>query len=178
LYAAVSFTPARSDMPLLGTIMAAADTRVSVSERLVDFSSFRVLQSNFPQASREQAADAAAVIKATMPFAERVIALDRVLAYLDASSIRPKNVEGVKADPPVIFFSTRPAVIVNLDGEPIWSPIKDNDLRFEVNTNWDLFEHQPSKTFYLRHDRLWLKASAVTGPWTAASTLPASFNRL
>ena len=53
-----------------------------------------------------------------MPFGERVIALDRVLAYVDASSIRPKNVDGVKADPPVVFFSTRPAVIVNLDGDP------------------------------------------------------------
>ena len=73
-----------------------------------------------------------------------------MLAYVDTSKIIPKNVEGVKADPPAIFFSTRPAVLVNLDGEPIWSPIKDNDLKFAVNTNWDLFEHAPTKTYYLR----------------------------
>ena len=64
-----------------------------------------------------------------------------MLAELDKSQIIPKNVEGVKADPPPIFFSTTPAVLVNLDGDPIWSPIKENDLKFAVNTNWDLFQH-------------------------------------
>ena len=58
----------------------------------------------------------------------------------------PKNVEGIKADPPAIFFSKTPAMLVNLDGEPIWSPIKDNDLKFAVNTNWDLFQHVPTNT--------------------------------
>ena len=65
---------------------------------------------------------------------------------VDKSQIIPKNVEGVKADPPTIFFSKTPAVLVNLDGEPIWSPIKENDLKFAVNTNWDLFQHGPTKT--------------------------------
>ncbi len=73
------------------------------------------------------------------------MALDRVLARLDKSQIMPKNVEGVKADPPAIFYSTSPAVLVNLDGDPVWSPIKKNDLRFAVNTNWDLFEHKPTQ---------------------------------
>ena len=58
----------------------------------------------------------------------------------------------MKADPPPIFFSKTPAVIVNLDGDPIWSPIKDNDLKFAVNTNWDLFQHGPTNTLYLRNN--------------------------
>ena len=36
-------------------------------------------------------------------------------------------------------------MLVNIDGEPIWSPIKDNDLKFAVNTNWDLFQHEPTQ---------------------------------
>ena len=51
----------------------------------------------------------------------------------------------MKADPPAIFFSNAPAVLVNFDGEPIWSPIKENDLKFAVNTNWDLFQHEPTQ---------------------------------
>jgi len=53
-----------------------------------------------------------------------------------------------------------------------------NDLRYAVNTNWDLFEHQPTKTYYLRHETSWLKATDVAGPWTAAGTLPPSFAKL
>ena len=178
LHAALSHTPKGSDQALLGTVIIEADTRVSVAERLVDFSSFRIVQSNFPGASREQATAVAASLKASMPLRERVIALDRVLAYQDASLIRPTNVEGVKADPPVVFFSTRRALMVNLDGDAIWSPIQSNDLRYAVNTNWDLFEHPPSKTYYLLDGDVWLKATTLSGPWTAAGMLPASFGRL
>ena len=56
-------------------------------------------------------------------------------------------------------------MLVNLDGDAIWSPIKDNDLKFAVNTNWDLFQHEPTKTFYLRNDKTWLKATDLAGAW-------------
>jgi hypothetical protein len=178
LHAAVSYTPKGAKTSQLGTVIAQADTRVAVEERLVDLSSFRITSAHFPQASKEQLGTIAAAIVASMPAQERVLALDRVLAYVDASAIRPNNVDGLKADPPVIFHSTRDAVLVNLDGDPIWSPIANNDLRYAVNTNWDLFEHPPTKTFYLRHDRIWLKAAAIKGPWVAGGALPASFLKL
>jgi hypothetical protein len=178
LHAAVSYIPSGSETALLGTVIADAETRVAVDERLVDFSAFRITQANFPGASKEQTGDVVAAIQASIPVQERIIALDRVLAYLDSSLIRPKNVAGVKADPPVVFYSSRAAVLVNLDGPAVWSPIEQNDLRFAVNTNWDLFEHPPTKTFYLRHEKVWLRASSLTGPWSAVTTLPGSFAKL
>ena len=51
-------------------------------------------------------------------------------------------------------------------------------MRFAVNTNWDLFEHTPTKTFYLRVDNSWLQAPAVSGPWIPVSKLPDSFKKL
>ena len=119
----------------------------------------KIVEANFKTLQKEQVREIVAAIDKALPDDERVIALDRVLANLDKSQIVPKNVEGIKADPPTIFFSKTPAVIVNLDGEPIWSPIKENDLKFAVNTNWDLFQHDPSNTFYLRNNDAWLKAS-------------------
>ena len=84
----------------------------------------------------------------------------------------------MKADPPTIFFSQTPAVLVNIDGDPIWSPIKENDLKYAVNTNWDLFQHEPTKTFYLRNEEIWLQAADLKGPWTPAGKLPESFAKL
>src|SRR5207249_1318904 len=100
------------------------------------------------------------------------------LAAVDRSQIQPKNVEGVKADPPKIFFSQTSALLVNLDGKATWSPIKDNDLKYAVNTNWDLFLHDPSKTHYLRYETSWLQATDLAGPWTLAAALPPSFSKL
>ena len=138
----------------------------------------KIVEANFQTLSKEQIREVAAEIEKAIPSDERVIALDRVLANVDKSQVVPKNIEGIKSDPPTIFFSKTPAVIVNLDGEPIWSPIKENDLKFAVNTNWDLFQYGPTSTLYLRNNDTWLKAADVKGPWAPAGTLPTSFSKL
>ncbi len=177
-YAAVSYEAKGATKAALGSLKIEADTRVSTAERLVNFSDFKITESSFPTLPKEQLREVVAEVDKSIPADDRVLALDRVLASVDRSQILPKNVEGVKADPPRIFSSQTPAIIVNLDGEPIWSPIKENDLKFAVNTNWDLFEHGPTKTYYLRNDDNWLKAAALEGPWGPAGPLPESFKKL
>ena len=49
---------------------------------------------------------------------------------------------------------------------------------YAVNTNWDLFQHTPTNTLYLRNKDVWLKATDVKGPWTPAGKLPDSFKKL
>jgi hypothetical protein len=178
LYAAVAYTGKDDKMPALGTLRIEAGTKVSVPERLVSFDEFNITTANFPSLSREELTAVVSEINAAIPRDERVIGLDRVLAAVDSSEIKPRDNSGVKADPPVVFYSTTPAVVVNFDGDPIWSPIKDNDLRIAVNTNWDVFQYPPSNLYYLRINTSWLKAPGVEGPWTPAGTLPDSFAKL
>jgi hypothetical protein len=69
--------------------------------------------------------------------------------------------------------------MVGFEGNPIWSPIRDNDLKFAVNTNWDVFEHEATKTYFLRNEGAWLKtANLLKGPWMPAGKLPDSFAKL
>jgi hypothetical protein len=178
MYSAISYTARGGAKPALGTVKVESDTSVALDERLVSFSDFKITESNFPTLPREQVKTVVADIIAAVPLDDRVIALDRVVANLDTSKIIPKNVEGVKADPPPIFVSKTPAVLVNIDGDPIWAPIAQNDLKSAVNTNWDLFEHAPTKTYFLRNDKVWMKATDLKGAWTPAGTLPASFSKL
>ena len=177
-FSAVSYRDTVGSKPAFGTLKLEADTSVALPDRLVSFRNLRTVEASFQTLPKEQVREVVATIEKVMVEDERVIALDRVLANVDRSEIVPRNVEGIKADPPTIFFSTTPAVIVNIDSEPIWSPIKENDLKFAVNTNWDLFHHVPTNTFYLRNDSSWLKATDVRGPWAAAGALPDSFKKL
>ena len=177
-FSAVSYRDKGATKPALGTVRLEADTSVAVDDRLVQFNKLRVTEANFQTLDKEKVRELVGVIEKAIPADVPLIALDRVLANIDKSQIVPKNVEGIKADPPTIFFSTSPAVIVNFDSEPIWGPIKENDLKFALNTNWDLFQHVPSNTFYLRNEGSWLKATDVKGPWSAAGTLPDSFRKL
>ena len=177
-FSAVSYRPKAGDKPSMGTVKLEADTKVSVPDRLVNFQQMKIVEANFQALPKEPVREMTAEIDKAIPDDERVIALDRVLANVDKSQIVPKNVEGIKADPPPIFFSKTPAVIVVLDGEPIWSPIKENDLKYAVNTNWDLFQYVPTNTYYLRNNDTWLKTSDIKGAWAPAGTLPDSFKKL
>ena len=177
-FSAVSYRDTAAGKPVLGTIKIEAETKVALSDRLVNFHQMKIAEANFQALSKESVRQITDAIDKVIPKDDQVIALDRVLANLDKSQIVPKNVEGIKADPPNIFFSKVPAVMVNVDGDPIWSPIKENDLKYAVNTNWDLFQHVPSNTYYLRNNDGWLKATDVKGTWSAAGALPGSFTKL
>jgi hypothetical protein len=177
-YAAVSYAAKGVDKPELGTIKIEAATQVSLEQRLVYFANLRIVESSFHSLSRDQVREVVSEITAAFPEAERIIALDRILANIDQSAVMEPGATGLRAEPPAIFFSTKPAVLVNLDGEPIWSPIANNDLRFAVNTNWDLFQHAPTHAYYLRDGASWLKAAELGGVWRPAGKLPASFSAL
>ena len=107
-YVAVSYTAKGAAKPALGTLKIEADTSVAVDERLVSFSDLEITESHFPTLKNDEVRIAVDEITSGLPREERVIALDRVLASVDKSQIIPKNVEGVKADPPPIFYSTTP----------------------------------------------------------------------
>ncbi len=176
--AAVSYVAKDAQKPVIGTIKIETDTQVSLEKRLVQFATFKITEANFPTLSKEQTQEMVKEIEKHIPQEDRIISLDRVLAYVDKSTISPKNVTGIKSDPPKFYISKIPAILVNFDGQPIWSPIKDNELKFAVNTNWDVFQHGPTGMYYLRNDTSWLKAASLTGAWSFAGKLPESFNKL
>jgi hypothetical protein len=180
-YAAASYQPpnaSATSKPSLGTIQIEAQTRVSLDERLVNFANMHITQASFPNLPKENLKETVAEITKAIPQDDRVIALDRVLAAVDKSTIKPKDVPGLKSEPPKIFFSQTPAVLVNFDGEPIWSPIEKNDLKFAVNTNWDLFLHEPTKTYYLLNGKNWYSTLDLKSTWSTGGKLPTSFSSL
>ena len=176
-WSAVAFHPTGAKEPALGTIKIEGDTAVAVDDRVVRLD-LSITEYNFKTLAPNIVKSLVSDVQA-LPQNERVLDLDRLLAYTANSPLKVKETEGIKADPPLVFSAPAPAILINLDGAPIWSPIKDVDLRYALNTNWDLFEHQPSKTFYLRNNASWLQAPSVVGPWTAVTgKLPDSFAKL
>ena len=178
--AAVAYTPNGSEKAALGTIKIEAETLVALDERLVKLSPMKITEINFAALSRDDAQKFSTELQQAMPETDRTLSLDRVLAAIDKSQLIPRSADsrGLKADPPKIFSSTTPAILVNFDGAPVWSPIKDLDLKFAVNTNWDVFEHTPTKTFYLRNEANWMQTTDLNAAWSPAGKLPESFSKL
>jgi hypothetical protein len=179
-WSAVSYTARSGDKPVIGSIKIEADTEIALDDRLVRFTNFTIPDVNFSSLSRDDARMVSSSLQTALPDTDRVLALDKVFAAVDRSQLTAARriTPGIKSDPPTIFYSAAPAIMVAFDGDPVWSPIKDVDLKFAVNTNWDIFQQPSTKTFYLRSDANWFSSSDVKNGWVPAGTLPDSFSKL
>lgn len=176
-WSAVEFLASGRTQSELGAVKWEAQTAVAMEERLAQFQNIRLNQVSFPTLNQAQSRDITKALSALFPKEGLVIALDRVLAAVDKSAINAKGV-AINQNPPPIFYASRPSLLVQFDGEPILSPIKDSTLKFVVNTNWDMFQDQDTKQFYLRHEKVWFSGPSIEGEWVPVKKLPKSFETL
>lgn len=109
------------------------------------------------------------------------LGLDRVIAYLDPSSHPIQPAADINLDPPRIFHSSTPAILVMFMGEPRLKPVETNrtDVLFAINTNWDVLYDSASERYLLLNGESWLATpDLVKGPWTLASDPPAALYTL
>ncbi len=135
----------------------------------------------FPNTSdSELSALRRAVDELKPPGQATTLSLDRVLAYINPAEQPTQRPVELNLDPPRIFASRQPAILVMFLGEPQFKPVETNrtDLLFALNTNWDLFYDTASQRYFLLNQNTWLTAADVKGPWLPAQSLPASFATL
>src|SRR5262245_36620106 len=173
---AVSYTPKGSNKGELGAVRLESATSTSVEERMVNFLKVDITAMNFPTLEKAQSQEVLNEIRKSLPKENVLISLDRVTAAVDTSQVSVQNVK-INTEPPPIFFTTKDAILVQFDGEPIMAPISGSPLRYVVNTNWDVFEDQDSKLWYLRNDKYWYQTTDFK-KWKAVSKLPESFDKL
>lgn len=110
-----------------------------------------------------------------------VVALERIVAYLDPESQPLQRPVKLKMNPPRIFTSSRPAILVSFMGKPQFRPVETNrtDLEFALNCSWDILYDTREQRFYLLNGDSWLTTSdLLKGTWNAAKNLPSSIHSL
>lgn len=166
--------------PKFGVAEIEARTLVDQTTRTVKvFSTKREVR--FTGVSPEEEKSLRAAFDAIRPPEQLItVSLDRVLTCLDAESAAVQKQVDVNLDPPKIFYSNKPAVLVIFMGEPQFKPVvaSDPDLMFALNTNWDVFYQPSTKAYYLLNQDHWLTATSAEGPWTVATQLPDKLNKL
>lgn len=164
--------------PVFGVLDVKGDTFVDHDRNVVMITN---LQTNvrFPPSAASHAHSLEKIAREVLPKKDFLeVSLDRVLACMhDAPNKQPAV--NVSLDPPKIFYSDRPAILVIFMGQPQFRPIKGTRLMAAVNTNWPIFLNEKDSQYYLLNSDSWLAApDAVKGPWVAAQGLPPEFNSL
>ncbi len=170
LYAAVELKTGKDSPPKYGVIWFHARTEVDKINRLVTLDQPQLTKVKFPVAPDKEP-ELTALLQKKLPGATKTISLDRLTAAVEANGEAIKGVE-VKNDPPRVIFSTKPSLLVLIDGAPQLSEIQGTNLQRVINTKAVLLFENKKKNYYLRVADWWLQAPQLEGPWTYATKLP------
>lgn len=161
----------------LGVASLQAGTLVDKDNRTAYIRDIQVTSVRFPSLDAQTAAQMEQTFREMVPSGGEPISIDRVMADLEQKKLEATPV-AVKTDPPEIFYSTKPAILLMVDGKPVLAPIEKTKLQFVVNTNWNLIYDKSKKTYYLAYQKGWLKAKDLKGPWQPTQELPKDMEKL
>ena len=173
---AFSLKPKTGDA-IVGVAELQGNTVADLEHRTVFINPLTFTSVRFPSLPDAQEAEMSAKVKALFPPKVMTVSLDRMLALASESAAIVKPTQ-LKADPPVIFSSPDPAILLVVDGKPVLAPIDGTNLQFLVNTTWDVFFCTGDSKYYLVTERGWLTTTALDGNWTVAVTIPPDFKKL
>jgi hypothetical protein len=154
-----------------------ADTLVDKDTRTVFIRDVHVDSVRFPSLDQASEPEMEKLFKQLVPKQGEPISVDRVMADLQKDKVQAQPVT-VKNDPPQLFYSSKSAILLMVQGDPVLAPIQKTDLQFVVNTNWDLFFEKSKKHYFLLANKAWLTAQDLKGPWVQTQALPKDMAKL
>lgn len=178
LVAAVYQSKDTAQEPAFGVITFRANTLTEQENDLVVLSEIEVQNINFSTLGREELSEVALKIGGLLPTRSLALSMRQVTQSLE-NYTRLEDTKNLNTQPPRIFVSQTPAVLLQTNGSPILAPVEGvPGLEFVVNTNWDLLFITKENSYYLRINKSWARASDLKGPWTQVTELPALFLQL
>jgi hypothetical protein len=155
----------------VGVVTVEMKSVVDMDNHTVLLSDPKVTSISFPSLDPATTAKMNELMKTFLnPSATMNISLERLAASVKKTKTPP--VAPVKNDPPEIFVSLRPAILLLVNGPLTMAPIAQSDLQFVVNANWPLFFEATSSNYYLFDGKGWQTSKGVQGPWMATAKLP------
>jgi len=173
---AFTLTP-KNEKAVVGVVVMHGRTSVNIDERNVVITDFSIKEASFPSLSAEESARMDKLARSFLaPDHTVIMSLDRFMAL--ATKPKENPTVSLKNDPPRIFASYGPAILVQTDGEPVWGKVPETSLQFVVNANWPVFFDTASSNYYLFDDTEWLTAGSPAGPWSYTDRLPQGMSRI
>ena len=177
-HAAVSVLPAGLKEPTYGVIDITAVARVDRTARTVELHEIKIEKALFPSAPNQ--ADAYRnSLQAILSGVPSTMSLDRLQAALAITGAEATaRAVPVKNEPPQFVFAQSPTILVTIDGEPVWRPVKGTSLERVINTRALVLRDDKSGKYYIHLFDGFIEAPSFTGPWTAAKRVPPSAGKL
>lgn len=174
---AFSLVPAHQTKQVVGVVYLNATTVNDTYTHMVTFSNINIVSVHFPGLDDATSASMEQIVRATMDVSKTVtVSMERVVACTP----KPQSITtvSVQNDPPIIFVSNKPAIILQLEGDAVLAEATPGSIKYVVNANWPVFFDPATSKYYLFDDTEWQTANQLSGPWSFTSALPLSLINL
>jgi hypothetical protein len=177
-HAAVSVLPTGAKEPDFGVIDITAMTLVDREFRTVAFRDIEITKAIFP-ATPDKAAAYQEGFQAVASNGPSTMSLDRLNAMLaiEGAEKKARAVE-VKNEPPKFVFSQTAAILVTIDGKPVWRTVKGTKRERVINSRAFILLDDSSGKYYIHLFDGFVVAPSLTGHWKAAKRVPGGIDDL
>jgi hypothetical protein len=171
-FAAASVLPAGAKERVFGAVDITATTDVAKVSRTVHLSDITIGKAVFPSALQNAAAYQRG-FQAMVAKGRSTMSLDRLEAMLAIEGAQRRAAAvPVKNDPPRLIISPTAAVLVPIDGAPVWRPVKGTKLERVINTRALVLLDDATGRFYIHLFDGFVEAPSIAGPWSVAVKVP------
>ena len=163
---------------VVGVLYINGTTYVDTYTHMVRIYNINVKDVHFPSLDPTTEASMGQLVRTFIDVTQTFnVSMERIVACTPKKQ-DPSQAITVKNDPPTIFVSNTPAVLLQCEGQPAITDATKGGIQYVFNANWPLFFDQKASKYYLFDDKEWQTATQISGPWTFTAKLPSSLTSL
>lgn len=174
--AAISMTEQGKSDPTFGVAWITANAETT--NQRVDLTSVQVTNLKLPgRNSDDQAAEIRSALEKSIPRWNLSFTTSQLNEALAANQQEGKLSAQLNNNPPKVIYSTKPSMLVLVDGTPRLQHNNELDVDVVVNTPYTIIKNGDGN-FYLHGGSFWYSAPAATGPYNYVDEPPARLQKI
>ncbi len=175
--AAIAVTLKKTKSPVFGAVWFNSKVLTDIEKREVLLEDLVVKRLKFPEAGEGDRDKLINILESEVPQWEIKLSLDRLLASIDADEQAMKG-DAYDNKAPDIIFSEEPAILLIIDGDPVYREIKGFEkYKYVLNTPFFICTAD-EKDFFLYGNRIWYKSGDLYGGWKQTAFPPQELKQM
>jgi len=176
--AAVSVITKELKSPKFGAMWFSCRISTDKSERTVTLLDLKVTAAKFPDVEQDKIQRLNAFVESEVPKWELVMSLDQLLASLEITKIAIQQSEALNNDPPEIIYTTKPSVLIYIDGDPIYKDTDEGGYQYVVNTPFFIVKDIEKEKYYIKGEKYWYFSEDMMKDWENFEDPPQQVKKL
>ncbi len=172
--AAVSIILNGKTEPVFGAIWVDCRVLTDRPTRTVKLVQMEVRRTRFPSGTDADTAKIAEALEEMIPRFDLTFSLDLLLESAETAQKEKESAHELDMTPPKIIIMDHPAVLVQIDGDPILSGADGSSIKRVINTPFFLVQSLDDNNFYLHGGDFWFSAASIKGSWHQMDAPPQS----